>query len=120
MMQSLPVKLARKILPTLFGFALIAATLSCAVKPRRVLVLNRLNESSDVQNQTSNAPPRVNLNTATTEELERLPGIGKGLAARIIAHREEYGPFRRAEHLIIVRGISERRFQSLRALITVE
>ena len=119
MFQSLPVNFAHKILPGLFGLALVAATLSCVVMPRRILIADRRNEPGDVQNQTSNVP-RININTATTAELEKLPGIGKGLAARIIAHREQYGPFRRAEHLIIVRGISERRFQSLRSLITVE
>jgi competence protein ComEA len=63
---------------------------------------------------------RININTASAKELETLPGIGKALAARIIEHREEYGPFRRPEHLIIVRGISDKRFRALRDLITVE
>ncbi len=53
-------------------------------------------------------------------ELEKLPGIGKGLAERIIDHREKFGSFRRIEHLIIVRGISDRRFRALRDLITVK
>jgi competence protein ComEA len=65
-------------------------------------------------------PQRININTASSRELEKLPGIGKGLAERIIEHREKYGPFRRAEHLIVVRGISDRRFRALRDLITVE
>lgn len=62
----------------------------------------------------------ININTASPEELEKLPGIGRGLAARIIAYRKEYGRFRRAQHLMMVRGISERRFRAVRALITVE
>jgi competence protein ComEA len=61
----------------------------------------------------------VNINTAPAEELEKLPGIGRALAARIISFREEYGPFRRAEHLIMVRGIGDRRFRRLRPFITV-
>lgn len=64
--------------------------------------------------------PRININTATMGELEKLPGIGKGLAERIIDHREKFGPFRRTEHLIIVRGFSDKRFRALRDLITVE
>ena len=63
---------------------------------------------------------RINLNKASANELETLPGIGKGLAQRIIEHREKYGPFRKPEHLIILRGISDKRFQALRDLITVE
>ncbi len=62
----------------------------------------------------------TNINTAPPQELEKLPGIGKGLAERIVDHREKYGPFRRIEHLIIVRGISDRRFRALQDLITVE
>jgi len=41
------------------------------------------------------------------------------LAARIIEYREKHGPFRRPEHLIIVRGISDRDFRVLRDLITL-
>src|SRR2546423_120335 len=62
----------------------------------------------------------ININTASANELETLPGIGKGLADRIIDHRERFGPFRRMEHLIIVRGISDRRFRALRDLVTVQ
>lgn len=68
----------------------------------------------------SNQLSRININTAPAGELESLPGIGKALAARIIEHREKYGPFRRVEHLIIVRGISDKRFRALRELITIE
>jgi competence ComEA-like helix-hairpin-helix protein len=68
-------------------------------------------------NQTNT---RININTAPAAELEKLPGIGKGLAERIIDHRERFGPFRRPEHLIIVRGISDRRFRAFKDLITVE
>ena len=63
---------------------------------------------------------RVNINTATRAELARLPGIGEALAARIVEHRERYGAFRRAEHLLVVRGVSESRFEELRPLITAE
>ena len=67
-----------------------------------------------------NHAERININTASTRDLEKLPGIGEGLAERIIDHREKYGSFRRPEHLIIVRGISDKRFRALRDLITVE
>ena len=63
---------------------------------------------------------RVNINTAREAELEKLPGIGRALAARIIAYRERYGRFRRPEHLMMVRGIGDRRFRQLRSLVTVE
>lgn len=65
------------------------------------------------------AAARVNLNTATRAELERLPGVGPSLAARVVEHRERHGPFRRAEHLIVVRGFGERRFRQLRPFVEV-
>lgn len=65
-------------------------------------------------------PTRLNLNRASRDELERLPGVGPSLAERIIEHRERHGPFRRAEHLMVVRGFSARRFRELRHLVTVE
>ena len=73
-----------------------------------------------VTTQNDSAKARININTASVKELEKLPGIGKGLAERIVEHREKYGPFRRSEHLIMVRGISDKRFRALRDLITVE
>ena len=75
-------------------------------------------QTTAATNQQSS--PRININTASVKELEKLPGIGKGLAERIVEHREKYGPFRRAEHLIMVRGISDKRFRALRDSITVE
>jgi len=68
------------------------------------------------------APERagqINLNTATAAELETLPGVGKVIAERIVAHRQQYGPFRRAEHLMMVRGISDNKFRELRPLVIV-
>jgi len=52
--------------------------------------------------------------------LEKLPGIGEGIAERIVAHRQQYGPFRRPEHLMMVRGISDQKFRELRTMIVVE
>jgi competence ComEA-like helix-hairpin-helix protein len=64
--------------------------------------------------------PLVDINTASRDELEGLPGIGPGLATRIIEHRERYGRFRRAEHLIMVQGLSHRRFLAMRSYVAVE
>jgi competence ComEA-like helix-hairpin-helix protein len=91
----------------------------CVKRPTRVTNLAAATESSSPET-VSNKPERININNAPMRELEKLPGIGKGLAERIVDHREKYGPFRRTEHLIIVRGISDRRFRALRDLITVE
>jgi competence protein ComEA len=62
----------------------------------------------------------LNLNTATIQQLDQLPGIGPALAKRIVEFREKKGGFRRIEELLAVPGISERRWQYLRNLVTVE
>ena len=62
----------------------------------------------------------LNLNTATIQQLDQLPGIGPALAKRIVEFREKKGGFRRVEELLAVPGISERRWQTLRKLVTVD
>ena len=64
--------------------------------------------------------PPVDLNTATAEELDVLPGIGPALAERIIAYREEHGPFTAPEDLLAVSGIGEKVLDGLRDQIVLE
>jgi competence protein ComEA len=61
----------------------------------------------------------VNLNTATTEELDTLPGVGPATAEAIIAHREANGPFTSVDQLLDVRGIGDAKLADLRDLVTV-
>lgn len=65
------------------------------------------------------ADGRVDLNRATAAQLEELPGIGPVLAQRIVAHREDHGPFTEVGDLREVPGIGERTFQSLAELVAV-
>ena len=67
---------------------------------------------------TEKAAP-VNLNTATVTELERLPGIGPKVAARIVDYRAKKGPFHKTEELMNVQGIGEKSYLKLRAQLTV-
>lgn len=69
--------------------------------------------------QSAAPPPSVNLNTATAAQLETLPGIGPGLAQRILEYRRKHGPFKRPQDLIIVRGFSAKRFRQLAPWLTV-
>jgi len=59
----------------------------------------------------------LDINEATQEELERLPGLGTVLAQRIFVYRQANGPFRQVEELQKVRGIGHKRLQQLRPLI---
>ena len=93
--------------------------ISCAKQSRRLASTTEPSSLSNapVENPTA---PRLNINTATAAEMEKLPGVGKVLAERIVLHREQYGPFRRAEHLLMVHGFSDHKFRALRELVTVE
>ena len=64
--------------------------------------------------------PPVDLNTATAEELDTLPGIGESLARRIIAYREANGPFGSIEEIMEVSGIGEAKFAELEDRVTVD
>lgn len=62
----------------------------------------------------------IDINTATAGELERLPGIGRTTAEAIISFRNDNGPFRRVEHLMLIRGMSEGRYLEARAYLRLE
>jgi competence protein ComEA len=62
----------------------------------------------------------INLNTASLEQLDTLPGIGPALAQRIIDYRESTGPFTTIEEITQVSGIGETTFTKLKDLITVD
>ncbi|HET8958476.1 MAG TPA: ComEA family DNA-binding protein [Microcella sp.] len=61
----------------------------------------------------------VNINVADATALETLPGVGPALAARIIAWRDENGPFRSVDELLAVSGIGEKTLDGFRELVTV-
>ncbi|MCL2376186.1 MAG: helix-hairpin-helix domain-containing protein [Defluviitaleaceae bacterium] len=63
---------------------------------------------------------RVNINTATSEQLQTLSGIGRIMAADIISHREARGGFATIEEIKNVRGIGDITFENLRDRITVD
>lgn len=61
----------------------------------------------------------VNLNTASSEELQRLPGVGEATAAAIIREREQNGPFATPEDVMRVSGIGEKKFEKMRDAVCV-
>jgi competence protein ComEA len=71
--------------------------------------------------QPSAMPPgsKLDINTATAEQLEALPQIGPVMATRIVDYRAEHGPFRTIEGIMDVSGIGPKTFEAIRDLITV-
>ena len=70
-------------------------------------------------NGSPTAPGRVDLNTATPEQLDALPGVGPATAAAIVRDRDEHGPFRSVDDLARVRGIGPAKLEQLRDLVSI-
>lgn len=64
-------------------------------------------------------PWPININSASSERLEDLPGVGPATAAAIIAHRDQQGPFASVDQLADVRGIGPAKLEAIRGLVTV-
>lgn len=67
----------------------------------------------------SHAPAaKVNINSASVEQLTELPGVGAKLAARIVEHRQKQGPFKSTQELMNVKGIGEKNLQKLQPYLS--
>jgi competence protein ComEA len=61
----------------------------------------------------------VNLNEASQDELDRLPGVGQRAAERILAHRQKR-PFQRIEELVRVKGFGKKKFEKIKPFLTLK
>jgi competence protein ComEA len=68
---------------------------------------------------TPSAAEPLDLNAATIDELDTLPGIGPTIAGAIVRYRDEHGPFRSVEQLLDVPGIGDAKLAQLRDLVRV-
>lgn len=62
----------------------------------------------------------ININTATSAELQQLPGIGPTTAKAIVTYRTKNGPFRKVDELLIIRGLSRSKLRTLRPYLKVK
>ncbi len=74
---------------------------------------------TDVLNSTQGTTVSININTATKEELMRLPGIGESKADSIIAYRKEHGSFKTTEDIMLIDGIKEAIYNRIKDYIKV-
>ena len=61
----------------------------------------------------------VDLNTATSEELQQVPGIGPATAEKILQMRKSYGAFKSVDDLLAIRGLGAKRLEKMRKYLTV-
>jgi competence protein ComEA len=70
--------------------------------------------------EAKSAPPaKVNINTATVDQLAALPGVGPKLAGRIVEYRQKSGSFRSTQELMNVKGIGEKNFAKIESSLVV-
>jgi competence ComEA-like helix-hairpin-helix protein len=94
--------MTRIVITILFTFIVASCSTEVVYEPQQI---------------AAGSPGAVNINTATADELEKLPSIGRKTAEAIVNHRSEHGAFRRVEHIMLVPRISERRFAELQPFI---
>ncbi len=91
--------LARRVTLVLLAAALLATSAAAQKKPL--------------------PPAPVNVNSATVAELKTLPGLGEVMAKDIVRYRENNGPFRRVEELLIIKGISKKRLEGWKPYLKI-
>lgn len=100
--------------------ALYESERSTAPAPVSEPILTESKPDTTETDTTRNETPEtdlININTASFEELQELPGVGPAYAERIIEWREEHGPFTEKEQLLEIRGIGERRLENMKSMI---
>lgn len=76
-------------------------------------------EIKGTTSSSQNKDGKIDINTATVDQLQMLPGIGEVLAQRIIDYREEHGAFQSIEELLNVSGIGESKLANIEPRIKV-
>ena len=71
------------------------------------------------QKPAAAAAEKINLNSATSEQLQSIPGIGPATAKNILDYRAKVGKFSKIEEIINVKGIGEKKFQQIKDRLVV-
>jgi len=84
----------------------------------------QIQDIANIQTQPSASeqpasPAQIDINTATAEQFDLLPGIGEELAQRIVDYRETHGNFKSIDELMNVSGIGEKKFANIKDFIKV-
>jgi comEA protein len=90
---------------------------SCLALVLVFVLVAAAHSAAQQKKQPPSAP--IDLNTATPEQLQQVPGIGPSTAKSIVNFRQKSGPFQRVEDLLAIKGISKSRLEKMRPYVTV-
>lgn len=120
-------EIAAIVITVFFVAAVAIAALRANDKSAAVTISTGLSQSaeqsepaaSDVQTPSASPELLVNINTAETQELCLLPGIGETIAARIVDYRKTHGLFNNTDEIMNVSGIGAKTYEDLKGYITI-
>lgn len=74
-------------------------------------------QTQNTTSETQNNDGKIDINTASHQQLQLIPGIGESIAHRIIDYRTEHGGFQTVEELMNISGIGEKKFEQMKPYI---
>jgi competence protein ComEA len=83
------------------------------------LMMSSVSIMAQKSSPAANANEKINLNSATVEQLRSLPGIGPAIGKSIVEHRTKAGKFNRIEEIMKIKGIGEKKFQKIKDRLTI-
>lgn len=78
-----------------------------------------LNSSQSASNSNAKTSAKININTASIEDLDKLPGVGPATAQKIIDYRTQNGPFKTIQDINYVSGIGDAKYSQMKDLISI-
>jgi comEA protein len=109
------------------GFAGLEKNILSSLQKEKLALLQNLSDSLTAEKDKKESEDllakfdrKINLNLAFSSDLQRLPGIGKVMADRIIEYREQNHGFEKIEDIMKVKGIGAKKFEKIKELITIE
>jgi len=97
-----------------------AAADSTSIEEARPVRVAAVTEAPPRRRAATSAPVRMNLNTASARTLQRLPGVGPAISARIVDYREAYGGFRHPREVVRVKGIGPKTYEKMAPYLYVD
>jgi len=109
------------IITALFVFTVLGVFIGRRTADGQILVHTGSSVRTETLDETETTPSGlININTADSELLQELPGVGPSMAEEIIAYREEHGDFKTKRELLNIKGIGEKTYDELKNMITVK